>query len=222
MKIYTLLLSMLIVCSTDLNAQVDTARMQLHHPERWQAYEAIHNLKDDGILIVRLDTRTRKLAALDAVLANPNLKDGQRKRAERQRDFTIEDRDETNAVMGEFFRDSFRFAPIYFVYDTNSHHLGTETMVDHLVDWNGKRFESATVDSIPQKHIFLVDYRVGGGTYPYDVLLMRRLEEKLVEPFPTHVPVRSSFVNNKYAVLEKSIQRLDSRLYQFYERMQTP
>jgi hypothetical protein len=213
---------MLIVCSTDLKAQVDTARMQLHHPERWAAYEAIHNLKDDGILVVRLDTRTRKLAALDAVLANPNLKAGQRKRAERQRDYTIEDRDQTNAVMGEIFRDSFRFAPIYFVYDTNSHHLGTEAMIDHLVDWNGNGFEPAKIDSISQEHIFLVDYRVGGGTYPYDVLLMRRLEAKLADPFPTNAPVRSSFVNDKYAVLKKSVQRLDNRLFQFYERMQAP
>jgi len=208
-----LILLFLLASSTFCQGQRDD--LVLPKEKKEFAFQSIKELKE-GVIVVRLKARERKISSLEATLRNPKLNKRQRKRYQRILDGTIQRRDKWNNAIAGMFVDSFSFCPYYIMYDTASHAL-----------MNGQRQgmflnDSLQIDpsiKIDAEHIFLINYRSQSGEFPFDVLLMRKLHERLEDPFPFFVQLRESWINNVNTPgAEKAVARLDRKLHNFYAR----
>jgi len=177
------------------------------------AFSSIKELKD-GAIVVRLKTNHRKIKILENTLKSPKLTEQQRKRHQRILNNTVNTRDQLNQAIGDMFLDSFAFCPIYLMYDTSS--LDLTKGVRKGIFLNEKKQLDTSI-TLNENHVFLVNYKRSGSDFPFDVLRLRKLKEKLEDPFPYFVSLRESWidaVNTPRA--EKSVEILDKRLHKFY------
>lgn len=188
--------------------------IQLPKERKAFAEKSILELKD-GVLVVRLKTNQRKIAALQAVANNPKLKEKQRQRHQKMLDNTIATRDAMNSAIANMFLDSFSFCPVYVMYDTSTKSLSNGTRQGIFL--NDKLQPDASIALPTDKSIFLVNYKKKSASFPFDVLIMRGLKERLEDPFPYYIPLRASWINNVNTPrAAKSVIQLEKKLKRFY------
>lgn len=205
------LVVILLIVATAMIAQRDD--IVLTKEKKEFAYNSIKELKD-GALVVRLHTNHRKIQQLEMTLASSKLTKNQRKRHEGMLEGTIKRRDEFNIAIASMFADSFRFCPVYLMYDTNSTALTNGTRTGIFL--NSDRVPDPTI-TLQEPHVFIVNYMESGSDFPFDVLRVRKLKEKLDEPFPYYAALRESWINPVNTPRAKSaVAELDRRFRRFY------
>lgn len=208
-----ILLFMLFMLGSNIFAQRDD--IVLTKEKKEYAFSSIKELKE-GAMVVRLKTNHRKLAIIERNLRSPNLTKAQRKRQERILAGTLKARDEFNEAIGTMFVDSFTFCPVYVMYDTCSSALSKGVREGLFLGKDNKIDPSI---KIKEANIFIVNYKENGAEFPYDVLRVRKLKEKLENPFPYYVALRESWVNQiNTPRASRAVRQLDRKFYQFYQR----
>ena len=179
------------------------------------AFNSIKELKE-GALVVRLKTNHRKIEILERTLRNPKLTKQQRKRHENILAGTIKQRDGFNKAIAKMFMDSFRFCSVYLMYDTCTQALNNGTREGIFLDENHEYSSSIT---LKESHVFIINYKKKSAEFPFDILRMRKLKEKLEDPFPYYAAIRESWVNQVNAPrASQAVVQLDRRLHKFYDR----
>ncbi|MEO1513623.1 MAG: hypothetical protein AAFV95_01380 [Bacteroidota bacterium] len=87
-----------------------------------QSIAAIKELKD-GVLIVRLPSKHRKIEQLTQLLDNDKLSKRKRKRMQKLLDQAIEQRDRDGEGIWDAYTKNYDFSELYFTYDTSTVHL---------------------------------------------------------------------------------------------------
>jgi len=185
--------------------------------KRDAAFEAIKEMKYQGVLVVRLRTNHVKVKALENTLANQDLKAGKRKRIQSMLDETLTKQNIMNQAMAKSFLDSFKFCPVYLSYDTSAKSLSAGMKKGIFLN---REMQIDPSISIPDSAIvFVAYYHEKSGEYPTDGLMIRKLNKKLEEPFPHFTAVRESFVNDINAPrMRKAIYILDYKLRSLFAR----
>jgi len=179
------------------------------------AFNSIKELKD-GAMVVRLKTNQRKIELIERNLKNTKLSKGQRKRQEGILEGTLKVRDEFNEAIRAMFLDSFDFCPVYLMYDTCSAALNKGVREGLFL---GENKEIDPSIKITEANIFIINYKERGAEFPYDVLRVRKLKEKLEDPFPYYVSLRKSWINQiNTPRASQAVQHLNRKLYGFYRR----
>lgn len=202
-----------LCCTTAAIGQRDD--IELDKEKREFAFNSIKELKN-GALVVRLQTNHRKIEILEATVRDPKLTDAQRKRHKAILDGTVKRRDEFNNAIATMFADSFRFCPVYLMYDTCSNALTKGVRKGLFLDTLLKVDTSIV---LKEPHVFLVNYVKSNSDFPFDVLRVRKLLEKLDEPFPYYAAVRESWIdsaNTRRAA--GAVAELDRRFRRFLAR----
>lgn len=212
MKVYWIL-SFLLPFSLLLNAQTDPTKPKVR---KSNAIESIRDLKKEGAVVVRLKTKHRKIAILERNVRGLENKPKRQERYKKMLDGTLKYRDIVNLAMIEGFRDSFSFCPVYFIYDSSSYQLHADATTGFFLDEDLKIDPSI---SLKEKHIFVIDFQEESAEFPFDVIKMRRLKEKLEDPFPYYAQVRESFLNEiNTPRIAGAAQQWDKRLARFYTK----
>jgi hypothetical protein len=212
MKNYILLCIVLMVGSS-VCAQRDD--IVLTKEKKEYAFNSIKELKD-GAMVVRLKTNQRKIEIIERNLRNTKLSKGQRKRQAAILAGTLQRRDEFNKAIGAMFLDSFDFCPVYLMYDTCSRALNKGVREGLFL---GKNKEVDPSIKIKEANIFIVNYKERGAEFPYDVLRVRKLKEKLEDPFPYYVALRASWINQiNTPRASRAVRHLNRKFYSFYRR----
>ena len=194
-------------------------RDDLNYPKEKKAYAqtSIKDLKERGALVLRLRTDHRKIQLLEQTVASKDINGEQRRRHQRMLDNTIERRDLFNEALRYAFEASFDFCPVYVMYDTSSNHLKKGRRSGIFLNEKCELDPSIT---LKEEAVFLVNIKDKSAEFPYDVLRMRRLEEKLEDPFPYAVPIRASWlrdVNSPRAA--QTVLALQAKLKRYYTRV---
>jgi hypothetical protein len=212
MRNYILLFIVLTLGSTVFAQRDDIV---LTKEKKEFAFNSIKELKD-GAMVVRLKTNHRKIAIIERNLRSTTLTKGQRKRQAAILTATIKARDEFNDAIASMFLDSFTYCPVYVMYDTCSSALNKGVREGLFLGKEGKIDPSIKID---EAHIFIVNYKESGAEFPFDVLRVRKLKEKLEDPFPYYIALRESWVNQVNSPrASRAVQQLNRKLYSFYRR----
>lgn len=216
LKITGLLVLMLHVA---LGAQAQLDNADRPSVEREKAFEAVRDMRDSGILVVRLKTEARAIQVLEAVLRRNDLKPKQRERHQSMLTGIVTRRDEMNQAMTRHFVDSFLFCPLYFTYDTSARTLFSGKTEGIIWQWRDTALARCNELPADRPNRFTAYYRESGGEYPYDAIIVRRVEEEIPAPFPFDAPVRSSFVSeSRSPQIRRAVNALDGRLRKLYLR----
>jgi hypothetical protein len=208
-----ILLFIVLMLGSNVFAQRDD--IVLTKEKKEFAFNSIKELRK-GALVVRLKTNQRKIEIIERNLRNPNLTKGQRKRQAAILTGTIKVRDEFNEAIASMFQDSFTFCPVYLMYDTCSSALNRGVREGLFLGKDNKVDPSI---KIKEAHIFIVNYKERGAEFPFDVLRVRKLKERLEDPFPYYVSLRASWINQINSPrASKAVQYLNRKLYSFYRR----
>lgn len=208
-----ILLFILLMLGSNVFAQRDD--IVLTKEKKEYAFNSIKELKE-GAMVVRLKTNHRKIAIIERNLRSPKLTKAQRKRQEAILAGTLKARDEFNEAIRTMFVDSFTFCPVYVMYDTCSSAL-TKGAREGL--FLGKDNQLNPSIKIKEANIFIVNYKKSGAEFPFDVLRVRKLKEKLEDPFPYYVALRASWVNQVNSPrASRAVRQLDRKFYNFYKR----
>lgn len=202
-----------LCCTTAAIGQRDD--IELEKEKKEFAFNSIKELKN-GALVVRLQTNHRKIAILEATLRDPKLKPAQYKRHKAILDGTVKRRNEFNETIAKMFADSFRFCPVYLMYDTCSDALAKGVRKGLFLN---KQLQPDTSIELPEPNVFLVNYVKSNSDFPFDVLRVRKLHEKLDDPFPYFASVRESWINAVNTPRAASaVAELDRRFRRFHAR----
>lgn len=208
-----ILLFIVLMLGSSIFAQRDD--IVLTKEKKEYAFNSIKELKD-GAMVVRLKTNHRKIEIIERSLRDPNLKKGQRKRQEAILAGTLKARDQFNEAIGTMFLDSFSFCPVYVMYDTCSRALNKGVREGLFL---GRDNKIDPTIKIKEANIFIVNYKKSGAEFPYDVLKVRKLKEKLDDPFPYYVSLRESWVNQiNTPRASRAVRHLNRKFYSFYRR----
>jgi len=208
-----ILLFIVLMLGSNVFAQRDD--IVLTKEKKEFAFNSIKELKD-GALVVRLKTNHRKIEIIERNLNNPNLTKAQRKRQEAILEGTLKTRDEFNEAITNMFLDSFTFCPIYVMYDTCSTALNSGVREGLFL---GKDNKVDPTIKINETDIFIVNYKKSGAEFPFDVLRVRKLKEKLEDPFPYYVALRASWINQVNTPrASRAVEQLNRKFYSFYKR----
>lgn len=191
-------------------------RDDLHTQKEKKAYAqaSIMDLKERGALVLRLRTDHRKIKLLERTLASESLSEHQRSRHQRMLENTIKRRDLFNDALRHAFVETFNFCPIYVMYDTSSRPL--KAGVRSGIFLNDQREIDPTI-RLEEEAIFVVNFKDKSGEFPYDVLRMQRLEDKLDHPFPYVVPIRASWLSEINAPRAAgAVNALQKKLKRYY------
>ncbi len=206
-----LLLFALFWFGTNIQGQRDD--IKLAKDRKAFAEKSIKEMKE-GALVVRLQTNHRKISMLESTLRSDKLKKQQRKRYTAILEGTLKRRNDLNQAIAKMILDSFRFCPVYLMYDTASTSLKNGIRKGIFVNAD---LQPDTSIQISTQNIFTMNYKKKGGTFPFDVLIIRKLHENLEEPFPYYAQLRESFVNNVNTPgAKRAVARLDRKLARFY------
>lgn len=208
-----ILLFIVLMLGSNVFAQRDD--IVLTKEKKEFAFNSIKELKD-GALVVRLKTNHRKIEIIERNLNNPNLTKAQRKRQEAILEGTLKTRDEFNEAIANMFLDSFTFCPVYVMYDTCSSALNRGVREGLFL---GKDNKVDPTIKINETDIFIVNYKKSGAEFPFDVLRVRKLKEKLEDPFPYYIALRASWINQVNTPrASRAVQQLNRKFYSFYKR----
>lgn len=208
-----ILLFILLMLGSNIFAQRDD--IVLTKEKKEFAFESIKELKE-GAMVVRLKTHQRKIEIIERNLRSPKLTKAQRKREEAILAGTLKNRDEFNEAISTIFRDSFSFCPVYIMYDTCSKALNSGVKEGLFLGRDGKLDPSIKIET---DNVFIVNYKKRGAEFPFDVLRVRKVEEKLEEPFPYYVALRESWINQiNTPRASRAVRQLDRKFRSFYIR----
>jgi len=184
---------------------------------RLAAFAAIKEMKNGGILVVRLETNHVKIRALERNLSDPNLKPAKRKRLQGMLDETTIRRDAINQTLANTFSDSFNFCPVYLSYDSSANTLKNGAKSGIFLNRELKIDPSIQLPD--SANIFIAYYHEKSGEFPSDGLMLRKLLKTLKDPFPNYTAIKESFVNDiNTPRLRKAILILDNKLKSLLER----
>ena len=131
-------------------------------------------------------------------------------------DGTIKTRDDFNKAIADIFMDSFSFCSVYLMHDTSTNSLkkGIKSGIfldsNQVVDPSIKLIEST---------IFIINYKKKSSEFPFDVLRMQKLKERLDDPFPYYMQLRESWLNQINSPrAAQAVVQLDRKLSGFYSR----
>ncbi|BDS14786.1 hypothetical protein [Aureispira anguillae] len=208
-----ILLLALLAWEINLFAQRDD--IVLTKEKKEFAFNSIKELKN-GVLVVRLKTNQRKIEILERTLRDPNLTKQQRKRHQNILEGTIRSRDEFNQAIGKMFEEAFSFCPVYLMYDTNSTALTNGETKGLFLNKKGELDETIELEST---NVFIVNYKKRSAEFPFDILRVRKLKEKLEDPFPYYVAIRESWINQVNTPrAAAAVTQLDKKMASFYQR----
>ena len=180
------------------------------------AARSIQELKNNGAVVLRLRTNHRKLSIMKRTLSSTQLTPGQRKRQQAIFDATIRRRDAFNESLKSSFTRNFKFCQVYIMYDTSSKDLANGAREGIFLNASGEMDPSI---KLKEQHVFIASFKDRGADFPYDILRLQRLEERLEEPFPYYVPIRESWVNDiNSSRAGKAVEQLDKKLAIFLGR----
>jgi len=203
----------------------------LSKEETLKAAESNINALHEGILVVRLESEAKKIAALQAMLNRDDLSASQKSRAEEQVQATIDQRDAINQGLVEGFREHYGFSEVYFVYDTSfAAVVGGVSSGIFLND----SLEIEPAIELPAGTFFTA--RFGSS----DAASTTRLEDSLIlmdaqgndleDPFPYYSWIFTPKQLFKYNLLNNKdkhrlhmidlVKKLDKRLQKFYDRVE--
>ena len=189
----------------------------LQKEKKAHSKQSILDMKD-GVLILRLKTNHRKISFLQQNVRSSRLTLKQRERYRKILEGTLRRRDLFNQALSKIVLDSFSFCPVYLVYDTSTTSLRRGLRHNIFLDSTLKLDTSLTIEI--NKPVFLVNFQDKNSQFPFDVLLVQRLSEKLTEPFPYFVEVRESWINDiNTPGAVRAVSRLDRKLWKYYERV---
>lgn len=194
-------------------------RDDLPTPKEKKSYAqaSIIDLKERGAMVLRLRTDHRKIALLNQTLASDQLTPQQRKHHENLLEGTLRRRDGFNQALYSAFTRTFDFCPVYVIYDTSTTHLKAGKRAGFFL--NEKQAVDPSIE-LKESAIFLVNFKDKSAEFPYDVLRVRRLEEKLEEPFPYVVPIRASWLRKMNSPrAAKSVELLQNKLVRYHQRV---
>lgn len=194
-------------------------RDDLHYSKEKKAYAqaSIIDLKERGALVLRLRTNHRKITMLEQTLASKRLTRQERRRHQRMLDNTIKRRDLFNESLRHAFTNTFDFCPVYVMYDTSSTQL--KSGVRSGIFLNNQREIDPNI-TLTEEAVFLVNFKDKSAQFPYDVLRMRRLEEKLEAPFPYVIPIRASWLHEVNSPrVSKAVLALQAKLKRYHARV---
>ena len=205
---FSLALALLLgLISTALQAQAERKIIP--------AKQAIVQLRDSGVLLIRLRSFARTLELKRAALDNPKLTLSQRQRQEKIIKGLERDRDAINRALMEGAR-TWTFCPVYFAYDTSNRALLAGERQGMLLD-------TASLSILPDlaipsdKQIFVLRFQDSGQEFPTDVLRLETLYAYLASPFPYYATVRKSFAKETpHDNTLKAMKRLHKRLEAYY------
>ena len=179
------------------------------------AFSSIKELHK-GAIIVRLKTNQRKIQLLEKTLASAGLKKNQRKRHQAILEGTIKVRDAFNHAIANMFMDSFSFCPVYLMYDTSSSSLKKGLRKGIFLNQDKKIDASIQLN---ESFVFLVNYKKSSGEFPFDILRVQKLNERLEEPFPYFIQLRESWINQiNCPRAAQAVVQLDRKLNNFYKK----
>ncbi|MCP4441468.1 MAG: hypothetical protein GY810_21380 [Aureispira sp.] len=212
MKLYWIL-GIIFLLNAALYAQSEPTKLKVR---KSNAVESIRDLKKGGAIIVRLKTKHRKIAILERNVRGLEGKPKRQERYEKMLNGTLKYRDAVNSAMIEGFRDSFSFCPVYFMYDSSSSRLHRGAREGLFL---GQDLNIDPSIAIQEKNLFIVDFQKESAEFPFDVLKMRRLTEKLEDPFPYFAQVRESFLNEiNTPRIAGAAKQWSKRLSRFYTK----
>lgn len=210
------LLLMLLLCSFQTALWAQREDIPLLNERQDFSARSIQELKDNGAIVLRLKTYHKKLSILERTLESSKLSKAQKKRHQGIYEATIRHRDAFNESLKSGFTKDFDFCPVYIMHDTSSKALASGVRAGIFLNEQGEVDPSI---KLGEEHVFIASFKEKGATFPYDVLYVQRLEEKLCEPFPYNVPIRESWVNDINAPrAAKAVLQLDKKLDIFLER----
>ena len=185
--------------------------------DRDRAFLAVKDMKEKGVLIVRLDTKEIKIKTFQRALAASTLKEKKRKRIQKMLDETINERDAINIAMAKAFQDSFSFCPVFICFDTSSNSLKAGIKKGIFYD---RDLKPAPELSLPDSSsIFVIYFHEKSGEYPSNGLILRKLRGLVEEPFPKFTAIRESFVYDiNTPRIEKAAIQIAPRLQRLYNR----
>lgn len=189
----------------------------LQKEKKAYSQKAVIDLKN-GVLVLRLKTNHRKIAILEQNAKSTRLSQKQRDRYKRILDGTIQRRDQFNSALIRAVMDSFSFCQVQVIFDTSTTSLRNGLRQGIFL---GKDMKIDPMQSIdPQTPVFLLNFQENNSQFPFDILLIQRLSEKLIEPFPYFVEVRESWINDVNTPgAVRAAARLDRKLWKYYERV---
>jgi hypothetical protein len=212
------LLFLLLLGSLQTNLWAQRDDIPLLKERQDFASQSIQELKESGAIVLRLKTYHRKLSILEKTLSNSQLKTAQRRRYQKIYDGVVGRRDAFNESLKHSFTKNFTFCPVYVMYDTCSKELKNGVRTGIFLNEKGELDSSIQLD---EKHVFVAHFKERGADFPFDVLRVQRLEEKLDEPFPYYVAIRESWVNDINSPrAAKAVVQLDKKFSTFLERAQ--
>lgn len=210
---HSLSLFITILAVSSLWAQREDIVLQKERKEF--AYQSIKELKE-GALVVRLKTNQRKIQLLERTLKSSKLNKNQRKRHQAMLDGTLQTRNDFNEAIADMFLDSFSFCSVYLVYDSSTTSLKKGVKSGIFLDSNQVINPSI---QLQESDIFVINYKKKSSEFPFDILRMQKLNERLEDPFPYYMQLRESWLNQINSPrAAQAVVQLDRRLYSFYAR----
>ncbi len=208
---YLIILLLAILTLNNLDAQIPPKYA------REAALKEAKRMKENGVLVIRLETAHTKVVMLERALSQKDLKKRKRKRLQGMLDETIQKRDRFNTAIVETMLDTFDFCPIYISYDTSANDLknGARSGIFY-----NDAFEKDPSIAIPDSaEIYILYFHENSAKYNSDGLVLRRLKSTLDEPFPCFTPVRASFINEiNTPRVRRAIPKIQKRLNRLYEK----
>lgn len=195
--------------------------------QRTIARQAIKDLKG-GTLIIRLNSKRKKIEKLEELLGGADLEEKFRKRLSNELKKTIEERNHYNLSLSNAFDQYYSFSNIYYMYDSASISLRNGQRKGIFLD---KKLEEDSDIEIPEGPFFVI--KVGStdlaSTTGIQALVMMTAQlEDLARPFPYYVRLNSisrlftRIFNHKNLVKKDAkeiVQRLNQNLLRYHEQV---
>lgn len=183
------------------------------------ALQASQELKENGLLVFRLESNHLKTAHYQKLLANKNLKAKKRKKVERLLQNMQEETEAINQTVIRALQDTFDFCPLYFCYDTSAQYIRKGGRSQVLLNGRGEKDPNIKMpDSLA---IYWLYYEPAGGANTFNSLQLRPLKGQFRPPFPRQTIIRKSWVHNQSLPrLRRAIPEIQRRLQRLYERAQ--
>ncbi len=221
-KFHSTLLVIILFTYTQVNAQIILNRSDVSIAE--EAIVDLHN----GALVLRLKSYNNKITRLKELIANPDVKDKDREKLEKELETTISERDSYNNDLVAAFNDNYKFSPVYFMYDTSSVALKNGARKGFLLDENLRVDPTISIseDSVFMAYIGTLDPADYSGV---EALIITDSQfEVLPAPFPFYIRVNSlglvlgKIFSPKQSVkrdTQKMVSKLEHKLSEFYARV---
>ncbi|MEO1714217.1 MAG: hypothetical protein AAFU60_12860 [Bacteroidota bacterium] len=152
----------------------------------------------NGVLIVRLNTNSKTLEALDFGINNPDASFETRQSLQAQYDQRVHERDSVNNLLLEHFGgETYNYSPVYFMYDTCTYRLKNKEATGYFMDKNLQLSDSMSIEG---KNFFMT--YIGRtpqttGTNTRAFIVKDQFFQIPDPPFPGYVTFRKGLTKSK-------------------------